>query len=58
MVAGLNEFANRLGVTLIAEGIELEEERRMLIDLMVTRGQGFLFGRPVTIDELPTRRPR
>lgn len=56
MVAGLNEFANRLGVTLIAEGIELEEERQMLLELMVARGQGFLFGRPMGVEELTARR--
>lgn len=46
LVAGLTHFATRTGCTLIAEGVETQAERQTLLDLGVTRGQGYLFGRP------------
>jgi EAL domain-containing protein (putative c-di-GMP-specific phosphodiesterase class I) len=49
MVAGLSHFARTTGCDLVAEGIELEEERRALSDLDVRFGQGFLLGRPAVV---------
>jgi EAL domain-containing protein (putative c-di-GMP-specific phosphodiesterase class I)/DNA-binding response OmpR family regulator len=49
LVAGLGHFASRTGAALIAEGIETDRERGMLADLDVDLGQGFLFGRPVSV---------
>jgi EAL domain-containing protein (putative c-di-GMP-specific phosphodiesterase class I) len=51
-------FAAQADVTLIAEGIETEAERRTLRTLGVSLGQGYLFGRPAPADELarPTTR--
>lgn len=46
MVAGLVHFAGATGCTLVAEGIETAAERRCLVDLGVTVGQGYLLGRP------------
>jgi PAS domain S-box-containing protein len=46
LVAGMVHFAAASGCELIAEGIETEQERRALIRLGVTLGQGFLLGRP------------
>ena len=48
MVAGLKEYAVRLGVTLIAEGVEREAERETLLALGLERAQGYLFGRPMS----------
>ncbi|MBA2382036.1 MAG: EAL domain-containing protein [Chloroflexi bacterium] len=52
LVAGMVHFAGRLRFDLIAEGVETEAERTMLLDLGVTRAQGYLFGRPVPVDRL------
>jgi EAL domain-containing protein (putative c-di-GMP-specific phosphodiesterase class I)/CheY-like chemotaxis protein len=49
LVAGIVYFARRSGCSIIAEGIETEGERRMLSDLGVDLGQGFLLGRPAPI---------
>jgi EAL domain-containing protein (putative c-di-GMP-specific phosphodiesterase class I) len=46
LVAGMVHFAAASGCELIAEGIEEEQERRALMRLGVTLGQGFLLGRP------------
>ena len=46
LVAGMVHFAAASGCELLAEGIETEHERRALVRLGVTLGQGFLLGRP------------
>jgi len=46
MVGSLTEFARQAEALVIAEGVELEEERATLITLGVTAAQGYLFGRP------------
>lgn len=48
-VAGI---ARSLGLTLVAEGIETERQRRFLLDLGVTTGQGFLFSPGLAAEEL------
>ncbi|HET7702948.1 MAG TPA: EAL domain-containing response regulator [Candidatus Limnocylindrales bacterium] len=45
-VAGMVYFALRTNCTLIAEGIETEDERTALASLAVDLGQGYLLGRP------------
>jgi GGDEF domain-containing protein len=42
-------FARLGGMMLVAEGIEREEELRVLMELGVSHGQGFLLGRPGVI---------
>lgn len=42
----LKGFAERMESTIIAEGIETEEERRTMVDLGIDCGQGYLLGRP------------
>ncbi len=42
----LIKVVNALGAELIAEGIEMEEEVQILIDLGVNYGQGWLWGKP------------
>ncbi len=46
LVAGLVHFAGRVGLSLIAEGVETTFERDALLQLGVRTGQGYLFGRP------------
>jgi EAL domain-containing protein (putative c-di-GMP-specific phosphodiesterase class I)/DNA-binding NarL/FixJ family response regulator len=46
LAAGLISFADRIGATVIAEGIERAEELAMLESLGVTQGQGYHLGRP------------
>lgn len=41
-------IGNELGADVIAEGIETEDQRRLLIGLGCRTGQGFLFRRPAT----------
>ena len=46
MVKALKSFADKMGSTIIAEGIERQEELDTLLALGVDHGQGFLLGRP------------
>ncbi len=46
------ELGASLGLEVVAEGIETEVQRRQLIALGCTRGQGYLFSRPVPADAL------
>lgn len=45
------ELGNKLGLLLIAEGIETEEQYQFLYEHGVTYGQGWLFSRPLPINE-------
>jgi diguanylate cyclase len=54
-VWGVIAFAERVGVTVVADGVEREGERDALTDLGCHRAQGFLFSRPLppeAVDEL------
>ena len=46
MVRALKVMADKMGSTVIAEGIERPEELETLLELGITYGQGFLLGRP------------
>lgn len=46
IISSLAAIGRRIDATLVAEGIEREEERAALIALGVEYGQGFLLGRP------------
>ena len=46
IIASLASIGRRIDATLVAEGIEQEEERLALLALGVEYGQGFLLGRP------------
>jgi len=46
IIASLASIGRRIDATLVAEGIEREEEREALIALGIQYGQGFLLGRP------------
>ena len=47
------EMGRACGLQVTAEGVETEEQRRMLIELGYIRGQGYLFSRPKPEAELP-----
>ncbi len=45
-------LAQKLGVRLVAEGIETEEQHRCLLDLGCETAQGYLYARPMPADRL------
>lgn len=49
LLLGLRKFAENAGITLVAEGVELESERDRLLELGISVCQGFLYSRPVTL---------
>lgn len=51
LASALITFARDIGSILIAEGIETEEERRVLTELGVRFGQGYLLGRPAQLPD-------
>jgi diguanylate cyclase (GGDEF)-like protein len=52
LVASMVHLAHSLGMTVVAEGIEVNEQAEHLADLDVDRGQGYRFAQPVPIAEL------
>ena len=52
LASALVSFTRDVGIVLIAEGIETEDERATLTDLGVQYGQGYLLGRPAPLPEL------
>jgi EAL domain-containing protein (putative c-di-GMP-specific phosphodiesterase class I) len=46
------ELGNRLGLDVIAEGIETVDQHKLLRFLGCRYGQGFLYGRPMSATEL------
>ncbi|MGO9207365.1 MAG: EAL domain-containing protein [Candidatus Limnocylindrales bacterium] len=51
LLAGLRHFADSLGCSLIAEGIETQAELATLVSLEIPNGQGYLLGRPEPITQ-------
>lgn len=56
MVGAMAFFARDTGATLLAEGVETAAEARTLLDLGVTLGQGYHFGRAVAATEVEAPR--
>lgn len=46
VVTMLVAFAERMGIRVVAEGVETEAERDTMLELGAVYGQGYLFGRP------------
>lgn len=53
--AALAAFCDRLGLKVVAEGVETHEDARWLITLGIQSGQGYFFARPMELDELVAR---
>lgn len=51
LAAAMIGFANETGATLIAEGVENANELAVLRDLGITKAQGYLFGKPMTLEK-------
>ncbi len=49
---GVVALAQEIGASVVAEGVETEEERRVLTDLGVEWGQGYLLGMPCRSEAL------
>ncbi|MBC7184904.1 MAG: EAL domain-containing protein, partial [Marinobacter sp.] len=47
-------MAHKLGLQVIAEGVETETQRRLLLDIGCDCGQGYLFSRPLPADAFET----
>lgn len=52
LAAALIRFAEETGIEVIAEGVETEEELRVLQQMKVNKVQGFLLGRPSAVEKL------
>ncbi|MFH1807777.1 MAG: EAL domain-containing protein [Pseudomonadota bacterium] len=55
LVAAMADMARRLGTPVIAEGIETESDLLAVRQLGVAYGQGYLFARPASADDLTKR---
>lgn len=51
VVEAVIAMSRRLGLRVVAEGVETEAHRATLLDLGCELGQGYLFGRPVPAEE-------
>jgi EAL domain-containing protein (putative c-di-GMP-specific phosphodiesterase class I) len=51
IVRAILAIAESAGMSVVAEGIETEEQRRVLTDLGCVLGQGYLFARPMAVLE-------
>jgi diguanylate cyclase (GGDEF)-like protein/PAS domain S-box-containing protein len=51
IVKTIISMAHSLGLSVIAEGVEKEEQRQYLINIGCTHFQGYLFSKPVPIEE-------
>jgi EAL domain-containing protein (putative c-di-GMP-specific phosphodiesterase class I)/FixJ family two-component response regulator len=49
LVAAIRQFADDLGITVVAEGVERHEQLDALRDMGVHCGQGYLLGRPARL---------
>jgi EAL domain-containing protein (putative c-di-GMP-specific phosphodiesterase class I) len=56
VMKSLNAVARRIGARAVAEGIETEGELRIVRELGIRYGQGFLFGEALTPDSPPDSR--
>ncbi|MDX6215284.1 MAG: hypothetical protein QOG99_868, partial [Frankiales bacterium] len=58
IVRSVVELARGCGLQLVTEGVETEEQAADLFELGVRYAQGYLFGRPVPVEELCQRDAR
>jgi diguanylate cyclase (GGDEF)-like protein/PAS domain S-box-containing protein len=55
VIEAIIALSKTLGYLIIAEGIETEEQENFLADVHCDIGQGYLFSKPVSCDEIITR---
>ena len=51
MVSAVIELTHKLGITVVAEGVETVDQRDTLLDLGCVYGQGYLLGKPMMAQE-------
>jgi diguanylate cyclase (GGDEF)-like protein len=54
LITSIVELARTLGLDVVAEGVETEDQRRVLVDLDCARAQGYLFARPEPAEQAGT----
>ncbi len=52
IVDSIANLARRLGMSTTAEGVETDEQRRLVLEAGCTEGQGYYFGRPLPLQEM------
>jgi diguanylate cyclase (GGDEF)-like protein len=52
IIATIVSMAKQLGLKIIAEGVETEEQRQFLLDQGCDYGQGYLFSKPLEVGEM------
>ncbi len=55
IVTAITTLSDSLGLSVVAEGIEREEQRDVLQGLRCAYGQGYLFGRPAPFEAFQAR---
>ena len=55
IVRAIRLLADSLGLEVVAEGIETIAQREQLTELGLTLGQGYLFSKPVSMNEISTK---
>jgi len=51
IIASIIALAEKLGLELVAEGVETETQKQFLLENQCWRGQGFLFSKPLSVQE-------
>ena len=57
LITSIVELAHTLGLDVVAEGVETEEQRQTLAGLACSRAQGYLFSRPLPADQIAALLP-
>jgi EAL domain-containing protein (putative c-di-GMP-specific phosphodiesterase class I) len=52
LIASVIQLAGTLGLEVVAEGVETEEQRQALAELDCGHAQGYLFARPQPADQI------
>ncbi|HLJ77842.1 MAG TPA: EAL domain-containing protein [Acidobacteriaceae bacterium] len=53
IVAAVVGLGHSLGLTTLAEGVEMKEQESLLLQMGCSLAQGWLYGRPLTADQIP-----